>query len=87
MQDQNVYFIFDDVIGEDGTEGFHVLFGDPYVPAGTRQFAARTMGECLQWLRPHLTVDEPVYRVRLARRHGAHSVTAISPRTLATAGA
>lgn len=71
------YFILDDVINERGTEGFCVMFGDPWEARGFDQFTAKTMRECLAYLLPHITRGERVYRVKLARRHGEHKVSVL----------
>lgn len=67
------YFIVDDVISESGCEGFCLMHGDPHEARGFIQHESRTLRECLA----RVPAGETVYRVRLARRHGTHTVKLI----------
>jgi len=70
----NSYFITDDVITQSGREGFEVVYGNPYTACGFSQYAALTLRECKAFVALRIAEGETVYRVRLARRHGEHSV-------------
>ncbi len=63
------YFVVDDVIDEAGREGFELLYGDALTATGTRVHSAKTLSECLA----RVPAGDPVYRVKLARRHGEFS--------------
>ncbi len=71
------YFVVDDCINARGKEGFIVMAGDPVSALGCEMFKAKTLRECLAYLLPHITRGERVYRVRLARRHGAHTASVL----------
>lgn len=68
------YFVIDDVIGHRGREGYVVLYGNPHTACGTRCGEFLRLREACQYLRAHMDPGEQAYRVRLARRHGTHSV-------------
>lgn len=69
----DAYWIVDDVLDGQTKEGFQLFYGCPFRAVGTRQ------GEFLQLCLALAAVSdgEPVYRVKLARRHGVHSVKLI----------
>lgn len=70
----NLYYIIDDCIDTSGTEGFVLMFGDPWTAIGVERYFARSIKE----LRGKVPEGEPLFRVRLARRHGEHSVCRIN---------
>jgi hypothetical protein len=70
----DVYWVVDDCIDASGHEGYELLRGNPYSTVGVRIHAARRLHTVLAKV-PH---GEKVYRVRLARRHGTHSVKLIN---------
>lgn len=67
------YWIVDDALNDQPGEGFQVYFGCPFRAIGTKQ------GEHLQFSLALASVPktDAVYGVKLARRHGRHSVTLI----------
>jgi hypothetical protein len=69
-----LYFIVDDCIDERGTEGFALIYGDPWTAVGVSLHVSRSIKD----LRARVPEDEPLFRVRLARRHGWHSVCRIN---------
>jgi len=73
-QRANCYWIVDDVIGESGREGFEVMHGNADTAEGYSQSAHKTLKAAIA----SIPKGEPVYRVRLARRNGAHSVKRIA---------
>lgn len=64
------YWIVDDVLDERPNEGFQVYFGCPFRFIGTKQSEYLRLGQALA----SVPKTEAVYRVKLARRHGQHSV-------------
>lgn len=71
------YFIVDDWCENLGCVGFVVHYGNPYTAIGTRQSECRLYHDATAYVAAHTTADETAYRVRLARRHGEHSVKPI----------
>ena len=78
MSPEEAYYVVDDVLTNSSKEGFVVMYGDPMQAVGTNQFEAKTLRECKAYLRRHTTPNEPVYRVRVARRHGKFSCKPMS---------
>jgi hypothetical protein len=69
----DAYWIVDDALDGRAREGFQVFYGCPFRAIGTRQGEHLQLGLALA----SVPEAEPVYRVRLARRHGKHSVVHI----------
>jgi hypothetical protein len=69
----NTYWIVDDCLDESREEGFQIFHGCPFRALGVKQGEYRTYGAALA----SIPADEVVFRVKLARRHGQHSVTRI----------
>lgn len=69
----DAYWIVDDVMDGQTKEGFQVYFGCPFRAIGAKQGEYGQLGLALA----SVTATEAVYRVKLARRHGEHSVTLI----------
>jgi hypothetical protein len=72
------YFVVDDVIDEAGHEGYEVLHGNPFEATGFSQFKSLRFADCVAHIKKRVTKDEPVYRVKLARRHKDPSVKLIN---------
>lgn len=72
------YFILDDVIDERGREGYEVMHGNPFDATGFSQFKSLRYGDCLDYVKKRTKPNEPVYRVKLARRHKVPSVKLIN---------
>lgn len=73
------YFIVDDVLsGESGKEGFIVSYGNPETAIGATLAEFKLLREAKAYIAKHVTADDKVYRVKLARRHGAHIVERIN---------
>ena len=64
------YFIIDDALDEKRGEGFLVYFGCPHQAIGVKHGEYRQLAEAKR----SIPAGEAVYRVKLARRHGKHSV-------------
>lgn len=77
----DAFFIVDDVLERQSKEGYQVFYGCPHRAIGAKHGEFLQLGEA----RRSICKDEPVYRVKLARRHGEHSVTLMAP--LAATGA
>lgn len=73
MSAEAAYFVVDDVCESLMKEGFAIFYGDPRTATGVRVAERETLREALQYCGRHVTKDETVYRVKLARRHGVHS--------------
>lgn len=77
----DAYFIVDDWCDSLNREGFAVFYGDPFTATGTLAREFRRLGEAVAYVSKHTDTTHPPhergYRVRLARRHGSHSVTVI----------
>lgn len=67
------FWIVDDVLDGQTKEGFQVFYGCPFRAIGTKQGEFALFGLALASV-PEI---EAVYRVKLARRHGEHSVALI----------
>ncbi|CAN7631656.1 hypothetical protein [Massilia sp. LjRoot122] len=67
------FWIVDDVLDGQAKEGFQVFYGCPFRAIGTKQGEFALLGLALASV-PEI---EAVYRVKLARRHGEHSVALI----------
>lgn len=67
------YWIVDDTLDGQTKEGFQVFYGCPFRAIGTKQGQFLQLGLALA----SVPATEAVYRVRLARRHGEHSVALI----------
>lgn len=78
MLKDGCYFIVDDVIDERGTEGYEVLHGHAFSAIGVSAFKSKLYGDCLDYVKKRTVPDEPVYRVKLARRHKVPSVKLIN---------
>lgn len=65
----NAYFIVDDVINERGDEGYEVLFGNPRLATGFKDSVHLLLRDAVA----AVPKDEPIYRVKLQRRHGVPS--------------
>lgn len=65
----SVYFVVDDVIDEAGREGFELMHGDAQTATGYSVHRGHTLSECIA----RVPAGDPVYRVKLARRHGEFS--------------
>lgn len=66
------YWIVDDALqNAGGREGFAVFYGCPHMAVGVQKTEHVLLREALA----SISMDEPVYRVKLARRHGKHTVT------------
>ena len=73
----DAYFVIDDWCESLNCEGFAVMRGDPYSAIGVHQKDFATLRAAKAWIANHVTTEETVYRVFLARRHGEHRVRAI----------
>jgi hypothetical protein len=71
----DAFFIVDDVLEGQSTEGFQVFFGCPHRAIGAKHGEFLRLGDA----RRSIKKGEPVYRVKLARRHGEHSVMLMAP--------
>jgi hypothetical protein len=69
----DAYWIVDDVLDGQTKEGFQLFYGCPFRAVGTKQGEFLQLGLALA----AVSEGEPVYRVKLARRHGDHSVKLI----------
>ena len=69
----DAYWIVDDVLDGQTKEGFQVYYGCPFRAVGTKQGEYAQLGMALVGI----PENEAAYRVKLARRHGEHSVTLI----------
>jgi len=69
----DAYWIVDDVLDGQTKEGFQLFYGCPFRAIGTKQGEFLQLGLALA----AVSDGEPVYRVKLARRHGDHSVKLI----------
>lgn len=67
------YWIVDDTLDGQTKEGFQVFYGCPFRAIGTKQGEYAQLGLALA----SVPAIETVYRVKLARRHGEHSVALI----------
>lgn len=76
--DTDWYFIIDDCIDQHGTEGYVVMFGDPYTAVGVERGKFKLFRQAVNEAARHIVKGENVYRVRLARRHGEHKVTILA---------
>jgi hypothetical protein len=74
MRTFDLYYIIDDCIDAKGTEGFVLMLGNPWTAIGADRGVARSIKE----LRCKVPDDEALFRVRLARRHGKHTVERIN---------
>lgn len=77
------YFIVDDVLsGESGKEGFVVMYGNPETAIGVTLAEFKLLREAKAYTALHiensLFRNTKVYRVKLARRHGSHTVQRIN---------
>ena len=66
----DAYWIVDDVLDGQTKEGFQVYYGCPFRAVGTKQGEYAQLGLALAGI----PENEAAYRVKLARRHGEHSV-------------
>jgi hypothetical protein len=73
----DAYFIVDDALDGHSKEGYQVFYGCPHRAIGAKQGEFLQLGDA----RRSINSGEPVYRVKLARRHGEHSVTLMAPLT------
>lgn len=75
----NAYYVCDDsafsVRGRGGVS-YHVMYGNPWTAVGVAQDEFDTLAEAMEYMRHH-TGDSPMFRVKLERRHGEHSVNEI----------
>jgi hypothetical protein len=69
----DAYWIVDDVLDGQTKEGFQVYYGCPFRAVGTKQGEYAQLGLALVGI----PENEAAYRVKLARRHGEHSVALI----------
>lgn len=69
----DAYWIVDDVLDGQTKEGFQAYFGCPFRAIGSKQGEYAQLALALAGS----PAGEAVYRVKLARRHGQHSVTLI----------
>jgi len=69
----DAYWIVDDVLDGQTKEGFQVYYGCPFRAVGTKQGEYDQLGLAIAGI----PENEPAYRVKLARRHGEHSVALI----------
>lgn len=69
----DAYWIVDDVLDGQAKEGFQLYYGCPFRAIGTKQGEYAQLGLALAGI----PQDEIAYRVKLARRHGEHSVAII----------
>lgn len=69
----DAYWIVDDVLDGQRKEGFQLFYGCPFRAVGTKQGEFLHLGLALA----AVSKGEAVYRVKLARRHGDHSVKLI----------
>lgn len=69
----DAYWVVDDVLDGQTKEGFQVYYGCPFRAVGTKQGEYSQLGLALASIHE----SEATYRVKLARRHGEHSVTLI----------
>jgi hypothetical protein len=77
---KDCYFIVDDVLSTgSGREGFAVMYGNPQTAIGSLQKEAYTLRECMEFVSRATDSKTSFARVRLARRHGMHSVRWIRP--------
>ena len=70
----NAYFIIDDWCDDLHREGFVLMHGNPSDAIGTTQGEFRFLYEAIDKAARSMVEREPLYRVKLARRHGTHSV-------------
>lgn len=73
----DAFFIVDDALEGQSKEGFQVFFGCPHRAIGAKHGEFLQLGDA----RRSINEGEPVYRVKLARRHDKHSVTLMAPLT------
>jgi len=71
----DAFFIVDDVLQGQSGEGYQVFYGCPHRAIGAKHSEFLQFGDAQRSIHE----DEPVYRVKLARRHGEHSVTLMAP--------
>ena len=69
----DAFWIVDDVLDGQTKEGFQVYYGCPFRAVGTKQGEYAQLGLALMGI----PENEAAYRVKLARRHGEHSVALI----------
>lgn len=75
------YCIIDDFLMDLDREGFAVMDCDPHQVVGVVEKEFALLRDAVSFSEAQLNPGEPLFRVKLARRHGEHTATLMNPET------